>query len=93
MSWSRSHQDRRTILVRLDAGETQLKRLPDRDGGGSFDEGLREISTKSLEEQWQLLGTLEALQRITSVRTDHRLAVRHGSDLRGGATAVVYFEV
>ena len=26
--------DSRTILVRLDAGETQLKRLPDRDGGG-----------------------------------------------------------
>jgi hypothetical protein len=60
---------------------------------GSFDEGLRAISTKSLEEQRQLLGTLEALQRITSVRTDHRLSVRHGSDLRGGAAAVVYFEV
>jgi hypothetical protein len=59
-----SYQDRRTILVRLDAGETQLKRLADRDGGGSFDEGLRAISTKSLEEQWQLLGTLEALNRM-----------------------------
>jgi DNA-binding protein HU-beta len=37
-----------------------------------------------MEEQWQLLGTLEALQRIASVRTDHRLSVRHGSDLRRG---------
>ena len=34
------------------------------------------------------LGTLEALQRITSVRTDHRLSVRHGSDSRGGAASV-----
>ena len=34
--------------------------------------------------QWQLVGTLEALQRIASVRTDHRLSARHGSDLRVG---------
>jgi hypothetical protein len=33
---------------------------------------------------------LEALQRIASVRTDHRLSVRHGSDLRGGAATVVF---
>ena len=32
-------------------------------------------------------------ERIASVRTDHRLSVRHGSDLRGGAAALVYFEV
>jgi DNA-binding protein HU-beta len=48
------------------------------------------ISTKSLEEQWQLLGALEALPRIASVRTDRRLPLRHGSDLRGGAAAVVF---
>jgi hypothetical protein len=52
---------------------------------------VRAISTKSLEEQWHLLGTLEALQRNAPVRTDHRLSVRHGSDLRGGAAALVFF--
>src|ERR1700693_3561314 len=50
-----------------------LKRLPDRDGGGSFDEGLRAISTKSLEEQWQTLGYSGGSERDASVRSDHRL--------------------
>ena len=54
----------RTVLVRLDAGETQLKRLPDRDGGGCFDEGLRAILTKSLEKQWEEMAARWLLEAI-----------------------------
>jgi hypothetical protein len=51
---------------------------------------VRAISTKSLEEQWHLLGTLKTLNRMLFGLTT-TLSVRHGSDLRGGATTLVFF--
>ena len=39
------------------------------------------------------LGYSGGSERDAAVRPDHRLSVRHGSDLRGGAAAVVYSEL
>ena len=54
-----------------------------------LDEGLRAISTKSLEEQRQLLGTLEALNGMLlfGLTTAFLLAIR------GGTAALVFFGV
>jgi hypothetical protein len=50
-------KDRRTILVRPDAGETLAKRPPDRGGGGSFDEVARVADMLG----WELVNLHRAL--------------------------------
>ena len=45
------------------------------------------LHTFILEHCWR------RFQRITSVRTDHRISVRHSSDLRVGGAEAGFFEV